>query len=156
MVHTALPDASLEHALVVRSVRRVCPRTTIRRPLFQSRVPAGWPSPADDYVERFIDLNEELVDDDVSTFFVRVRGRSMRKLGIHDGDTLVVDRSVEPTDGSVIVAALDGELTVKRYRVVRGQPCLVPESDEHDPIPIREGQELVVWGVARHVIHSLA
>lgn len=144
-----------DHALVVTSVRRVCPEKKTRRPLFQSRVQAGWPSPADDYVERSIDLNEELIDDEASTFFVRVSGSSMAEAGIHDGDILVVDRSIEPSDGDVVVAALDNELTLKRYEVRSGHPHLVPEAEGYDPIPIRAGQELVVWGVARHAVHEL-
>ncbi len=77
-------------------------------------VPAGFPSPADDYVETSLDLSEHLMGKKEATFFVRVAGDSMTEAGIHDGDILVVDRSVEPEDGSVVVAALDGELTVKR------------------------------------------
>jgi len=125
------------------------------RPLFQSRVPAGFPSPADDYVESSLDLSEELIENEEATFFVRVAGNSMTEAGIHDGDILVVDRSIEPEDGSVVVAALDGELTVKRYEVHSGRPYLMPEAESYDPIPIRDGQELVVWGVVRHVVHEV-
>ena len=129
-----------------------------RRPLavFLSRVPAGFPSPADDYVEQRLDLNEHLIQREASTFFVRVSGRSMEGAGIHDGDLLVVDRAVEPTDGAVVVAALDGELTVKRYRDRAGGAALVPANEEHAPIPVEPGQELVVWGVVRHVIHEVS
>jgi DNA polymerase V len=124
--------------------------------LFLSRVPAGFPSPADDYVEQTLDLNEHLIRRETSTFFVRVAGHSMTGAGIHDGDILVVDRAVEPTDGAVVVAALDGELTVKRYRGGEERPSLVPESEGHPPIPVREGQDLVVWGVVQHVIHEVS
>jgi DNA polymerase V len=128
------------------------------RPLsvYLSRVPAGFPSPADDYVERRLDLNDHLIQREASTFFVRVAGHSMRKAGIHDGDLLVVDRAVEPTDGAIVVAALDGELTVKRYREHEGKPYLVPENDDHAPLPIQPGQDLVVWGVVQHVIHEVS
>lgn len=125
-------------------------------PLFLSRVPAGFPSPADDYVERRLDLNEHLIQRESSTYFVRVAGHSMTEAGIHDGDLLVVDRAVEPTDGRVVVAALDGELTVKRYRCHEGRPYLVPESEQHSPIPIQSGQDLRVWGVVLHVIHEVS
>ena len=129
-----------------------------RRPLaiFLSRVPAGFPSPADDYVEQTLDLNEHLIRRETATFFVRVAGHSMTDAGIHDGDILVVDRAEEPSDGSIVVAALDGDLTVKRYREGADHPSLVPESDTHTPIPVREGQDLVVWGVVRHVIHEVS
>lgn len=127
----------------------------MRRPLFLSSVPAGFPSPADDYVEASLDLNEALVRNEEATFFVRVAGDSMTDAGIRDGDVLVVDRSVEPEDGSVVVAALDGDLTVKRYEVHGRRPHLMPESDGYDPIPIEPGQELIVWGVVRHVVREV-
>lgn len=129
-----------------------------RRPLpvYLSHVSAGFPSPADDYVERTLDLNEYLVPRESSTYFVRVAGYSMTGAGIHDGDILVVDRDVEPTDGAVVVAALDGELTVKRYRDRDGHPHLVPESEEHAPLPVHAGQDLVIWGVVQHVIHEVS
>jgi DNA polymerase V len=144
-----------ESALVVTDTYRA--HSGQHRPLsvFLSRVRAGFPSPADDYVEQRLDLNEHLIQRESSTFFVRVAGRSMEGAGIHDGDLLVVDRAVEPTDGAVVVAALDGELTVKRYRHREGQPVLVPENDAHAPISIEPGQELVVWGVVQHVIHEV-
>jgi DNA polymerase V len=144
------------HALVASAVRRARRGPSRARPLFLSRVSAGFPSPADDFVEATLDLNEHLVRREASTFFVRVSGSSMTGVGIHDEDVLVVDRAVEPEDGSVVVAALDGELTVKRYCVRKGRPCLVPESEAHDPIPIEPGQELIVWGVVQHVIHEVS
>lgn len=139
MSYAPLPDSWLDHALVVMSVHRICPDTTIRRPLFQSRVPAGFPSPADDYVEGALDLNEHLIQKKAATYFVRVSGQSMIEAGIHDGDLLVVDRSEEPKEESVVIAALDGELTVKRYRTIENQPHLVPEAEGHAPIPIEPG-----------------
>lgn len=126
------------------------------RPLFLSRVPAGFPSPADDYVDGRLDLNEHLVQKEAATFFVRASGHSMTDAGIHDGDILVVDRSEEPEDGSVVIAALDGELTVKRYRTDGNRHYLVPESEDHSPIEVQPGQELVVWGVVQHVIHEVS
>ncbi|WP_233993538.1 LexA family protein [Salinibacter altiplanensis] len=119
-------------------------------------MPAGFPSPADDYIETSLDLGERLIQNEEATFYVRVSGGSMKGVGIHDGDVLVVDRSVEPTEGDVVIAALGGELTVKRYEVRSGQPYLIPEAEGYDPIPIREGQELVVWGVAQHVVHEIS
>lgn len=128
----------------------------LRLPLFLSRVQAGFPSPADDYAESGLDLNDLLIKREASTFFVRASGGSMKKAGIHDDDVLIVDRAVEPKDGRVVIAALDGNLTVKRYCVYHGNPYLVPESEDHDPIPVKEGQELVVWGVVTYVIHELS
>jgi DNA polymerase V len=148
----------LDHALVETGVRRARPGESPRaeRPLYLCRVEAGFPSPADDYVEASLDLSDHLVRNREATFFVRVAGDSMTEAGIHDGDLLVVDRSVEPEGGDVVVAALDGELTVKRYEVRSGQPYLMPESEAHAPIAIEPGQDLIVWGVAQHVIHEVS
>lgn len=152
-----LPDTEKStDGLHVTRIRRARSSPGPRLPLFLSRVPAGFPSPADDYVERSLDLGEALVENEEATFYVRVAGDSMTGAGIHDGDILVVDRSVEPAEGDVVIAALGGELTVKRYEVQGGRPCLVPEAEGHDPIPVREGQELIVWGVARHVVHEIS
>jgi DNA polymerase V len=124
-------------------------------PMFSNRIPAGFPSPADDHVEDRIDLNEMLVRNPPATFFVRVKGNSMMGAGIFDGDTLVVDRSIEAQSGSVVVAVVDGELTVKRLSIKRGKVRLLPENPEFSPIEFRDGQELVVWGVVTNVIHPV-
>jgi len=147
---------SSRHGLIATAACRARKGEKRPRPLFQSRVPAGFPSPADDYVETSLDLSQKLIGKEEATFFVRVAGGSMIDAGIHDQDILVVDRSVEPENGSIVVAALDGELTVKRYEVQSGYPYLVPEAEEYDPIPIQDGQELVVWGVVQHVIHEVS
>lgn len=118
-------------------------------------MPAGFPSPADDYVERTLDLNEYLVEHPAATYFVRVSGESMTGAGIHDGDVLVVDRSVEPRPGRVVVAAVDGEFTVKRLVRREGAWLLEAEHPDYPPIIIGECTEFEVWGVVRHVIHSV-
>ena len=153
---TPASDASVHASLCVVAARPGRAGPSRPRPLFLSRVPAGFPSPADDYVEKRLDINEVLIGDEEATFFVRVAGSSMTGAGIHDGDILVVDRSAEPTEGDVVIAALRGELTVKRYEVRGGRPVLVPEAKDHEPIPVREGEELVVWGVAQHVVHEIS
>jgi len=145
-----------DRAPAVTDVYRARPGRSRPLVFFLSRVPAGFPSPADDYVEQTLDLNEHLIQRETSTYFVRVAGHSMTDAGIHDGDILVVDRAEEPTDGAIVVAALDGELTVKRYRAGDEYHYLVPESEAHTPIPIREEQDLVVWGVVQHVIHEVS
>ena len=155
------PDRPAQDAASAASVAvtALCParRTSgLRRPFFLARIEAGFPSPASDYVETQLDLAEHLVEHEAATYYLRVSGTSMTGAGIHDGDILVVDRAVEPADGDVVVAALDGELTVKRLRKRTGQVVLVPESGQHDPIPVRDGQELVVWGVVRHVVHEVS
>lgn len=124
-------------------------------PLCASPVRAGFPSPADDYIEGRLDLNEHLIHHPAATFFVRAEGDSMLRVGIHHGDLLLVDRSLEPADGSVVVAAVDGELVVKRLRLRRTGPVLVAEGEGYPELVIGEGQRFQVWGVVSNVIHSL-
>lgn len=118
-------------------------------------VRAGFPSPADDYVEKRIDLNEELIQHREATFFLRVRGHSMVGAGIDDGDELIVDRAIKPEHGRVVVAAVDGELTVKRFYQRGSIVKLVAESPEFADIELKDGQEMLIWGVVTKVIKSV-
>lgn len=129
--------------------------TSIERPLFLSKVPAGFPSPADDYLEGKLDLNEHLIKHKAATFFVRVMGDSMLGAGIHDGDLLIVDRSLEANDKSVVVAVVNGEFTVKRIKKENGRVWLMPENKDFLPMEMQEGSELEIWGVVTSVIHKL-
>ena len=124
-------------------------------PIFLGRLPAGFPSPADDYLEGKLDLNRHLIKHPAATFFVRVTGDSMIGAGIHSGDLLVVDRSLEPADKHVVVAVLDGELTVKRLFKQNGVLRLLPENLNYQPIEIAPQQTIEIWGVVTSVIHSL-
>lgn len=128
-------------------------RTELNLPLFSARVQAGFPSPADDHLERSIDLNEELVQHPAATFFVRVKGESMQDAGIVSGDILVVDRSLAPSDRKIVVAMIDGEFTVKRFRQQDGQIFLEAANAQFPRIEVSGDQELVVWGVVSFVIH---
>ena len=128
-------------------------RTELSLPLFAARVQAGFPSPADDHLERSIDLNEELIQHPAATFFVRVKGESMHDAGIQSGDILVVDRSLAPTDRKIVVAMIDGEFTVKRFRNQEGRIFLEAANDQFPKIEVSGYQELVVWGVVSFVIH---
>ncbi len=125
------------------------------RPLFLSRVPAGFPSPAEDYVEGSLDLNEHLIEHREATFFVRVKGQSMTGAGIADGDLLVVDRSLEAGDGDIVVAVVDGELTVKRLSRRGGRVRLLAEHPGFAPIEFKDGQELTVWGVVTSIVRRI-
>ena len=129
--------------------------TKRRQPIFIATVPAGFPSPAADYEEGKLDLNRHLIKNSAATFFVRVTGDSMLKAGIHSGDLLVVDRSIEPRDKSVVIAAVNGELTVKRIRIRRNKVTLVAENDAYRSQEIDEKMEFEVWGVVTNVIHAL-
>lgn len=124
-------------------------------PLFMEPVYAGFPSPADDYIEDRLDLNEFLIKHPAATFFVRAAGDSMIEAGIHHGDILIVDRALESSDNAVVIAVIAGELTVKRLRKIGDTFYLTPDNRYHDPIPVGEETEVEIWGVVTTVIHSL-
>jgi DNA polymerase V len=124
-------------------------------PLFTGKVAAGFPSPADDYIEKTLDLNELLVQKPAATFFVRAQGESMLGAGIHPDDILVVDRSVNPVSGKVVICALNGELTVKRLMQEGELWSLQAENPAYPDIPLNDGLDMVIWGVVTNVIHPL-
>ncbi|AER32856.1 DNA polymerase V [Pantoea sp. PA1] len=123
-------------------------------PLFMERVPCGFPSPAQDYVEQRIDLNKLIVQHPSSTYFVRVSGESMTGAGINDGDMLVVDSALRASHGDIVVASVEGEFTVKRLQL---QPCLqlMPMNRQFKPIAISTEDALEVFGVVTYVIKSV-
>jgi DNA polymerase V len=123
-------------------------------PLAFSEISAGFPSPADDHAERQLDLNEHLIKHPAATFFVRADGDSMLGAGIHPGDLLIVDRALEAREGSVIIAVVDGEFTVKRFEKRGGKIFLVPENRSYEPIEIKEGMDFEVWGVVTNSVHK--
>ena len=129
--------------------------TKYRQSLFEAKVSAGFPSPAADYEEDKLDLNKYLIKHPAATFFVRAIGDSMVGAGIHCGDLLVVDRSLEPRDKSVVIAVIDGELTVKRIRIKKKKFTLEPENENYSVQEINEDTDFQVWGVVTNVIHAL-
>lgn len=138
-------------------IRTIHPADTSTRqalPVAGSAVKAGFPSPADDFLDAPLDLNRELVHNPASTFFVRVSGDSMAGDGIGDGDMLVVDRSVAPYDGCIAVCYVDGEFTVKRVRLEKGCAWLMPSNPKYQPIRVDADNEFLVWGIVRHVIKT--
>ena len=118
-------------------------------------VAAGFPSPAQDYFDGGIDLNAHLIQDITSTFVVRVTGDSMEGAGISDGDELIVNRALEPKDGSVVIAVLDGELTVKRLRITGSGVVLQAENPKYPDIRVPALSELTIWGVATRCLHHV-
>lgn len=140
---------------IVESVLWPDRSTKWARPLFLASVSAGFPSPAEDYIEGRLDLNRHLIKHPAATFFVRVAGDSMIGAGIHPGDILVVDRALEPQDSNVVIAVIDGELTVKRISQRQGKLFLVPDNQAYEPLEIVEAMEFEVWGVVTSVIHNL-
>lgn len=124
-------------------------------PLYGYSISAGFPSPADDYIEDRLDLNELLVNNKAATFFLRVKGDSMINAGIHHGDIIVVDRSVQAAHRSIVVAVVEGELTVKRLITGSGRAELHAENPKYEPICLQEGQELTIWGVVTSSVHQV-
>ncbi|PXX96307.1 LexA family protein [Halomonas sp. LBP4] len=130
------------------------PSQPLPHPLALTRVGlSGFPSPAQDYEGRTLDLNERLVKHPSATFFMSVTGDSMVRLGIHEGDLLLVDRSIDPRPGHILVALVDGEITVKRYELLGNRPHLCSGNPRYAPIPL-DNLDCQVWGVVRSVIHE--
>lgn len=124
-------------------------------PLYGSTVKAGFPSPADDYLEGKLDLNNHLIKHPAATFLVRASGDSMTGVGICNSALLVVDRSIEPTHGKIVIVVINGEMTVKRFSKTKEGCFLIAENKNYPPIPIKEGDELHIWGVVTHAINDL-
>jgi DNA polymerase V len=129
--------------------------TDFKLPLYLNKISAGFPSPAEDYIADRLSLNEFLIKHPAATFLVRATGHSMLGAGIHDNDVLIVDRSIKPTHGKIVIAAVDGQLTVKRLHQEGNRLILMPENPKFEPIEIKDGNEVMIWGVVIHVIHSV-
>lgn len=128
--------------------------TQMSRPLFGSRVSAGFPSPADDYIEGQLDLNEFMISRPAATFYVRVTGESMKNAGILPGDILVVDKSKNPVHGAIVIAIVDNELTVKRLLKQGSKVQLMPENPDFAVMDFNNEMELTIWGVVTGVIRK--
>ena len=128
--------------------------TGLTLPLYLAQVPAGFPSPADDYVESRLDLERLLVKRPAATFIVKASGHSMQP-AICSGDLLIVDRSVEPRNGSIVIAIVSGELTVKYYRRQDGRVHLVPANPRYKPLAPDPEQECTIWGVVTYIVRDV-
>lgn len=129
--------------------------STLSLPLIGTPISCGFPSPADEYIENSLDLNQHLIQKPAATFFIRAKGDSMIGAGIHSGDLLIIDRSVSPRHNHIVVAVVNGEFTLKRLYQKDGQVRLLPENPAHAPIEIPSGASLEIWGIAVHCVHSL-
>jgi DNA polymerase V len=138
-----------------QTIITLLPSSFQRIPLFISTIRAGFPSPAEDYIEKTLDFNELLVRHPVATFCLRVSGDSMIGAGIHDGDLLIVDRALTPSDNRIVIAMVNGELTVKRLRKKGSSVSLHAENPAYKPIDIRPDSDFEVWGVVTNVIHQV-
>jgi len=127
----------------------------MKLPLYSCKISAGFPSPADDHLEKKLDLNSHLIKHPAATFFVRVNGDSMINAGINDNDILIVDRSLKPSHGKIVIAVVDGQMTVKRLHKRSGKLILMPENNHFKPIEITESMTVEIWGVVVTSIHSV-
>ena len=121
----------------------------------QEGISAGFPSPADDFKELRISIDQEVVSNEEATFYARVSGESMQGAGLDDGDLLVIDRSLEPIDNKIAVCFIDGEFTVKRLKVTKDEVLLIPENPKYQSIKVTEENELIIWGVVTYVVKKL-
>lgn len=126
--------------------------TELDLPLVLDSVSAGFPSPADDYLEDRLDLNKALISNPGATFYARVRGDSMTLAGISDGDLLIIDKSKIPVDGTIVVCMIDGEFTVKRFEKYGNNHYLMPENTDFQPIKIKPEDNAIIWGVVTYTI----
>lgn len=128
--------------------------TSLKLPLAEDGVSAGFPSPADDFLDLSIDLNEEFIRNKSATFFARVKGDSMKDAGISEGDLLIVDKSLEPKNNKIAVCFIDGEFTVKRITIEKDLIWLVAENKRYAPIKVTKDNDFIIWGIVTNVIKS--
>ena len=143
-----VPEAS------IASIQQFLAKQHIGIPLFGSSVRAGFPSPADDYIEDYLDLNQYLIKHPAATFLVKAKGDSMIQANIQSGDILVVDKSIEPSHGHIVIAAINGELTVKQLYQKNNLIKLVAANPAYPDIIITQEMDSIIWGIVRSVIHE--
>lgn len=124
-------------------------------PLFNGGISAGFPSPAQDFLDESIDLNKELINNSAATFYGKVKGDSMIDAGINNGDLLIIDKSLEPSNNKIAVCYLDGEFTVKRLKIEKKSILLMAENKNYKPIKITEDNEFLIWGIVTYVIKNV-
>jgi len=130
-------------------------QTKLELPFLETLIPAGFPSPADDYMEMSLDLNERLIRNPSSTFFAQITGSSMINAGIHDGDLVIIDKSLQPKDDSVLVCIVDGEFTLKRFKKTDNESAyLMPDNPDYEPIKVNQHNNFMIWGVVTYSIHK--
>ena len=153
--HIKNKTTSRQEDLIISEVYTPLTNYEIKLQMFLESVSAGFPSPADDYLEKKLDLNELLIHHPAATFFVRVTGDSMVEAGIYSGDILVVDRSLNAKECSIVIAVVDGELAVKRLHFQKNKIYLLPENKNYQPIEITAEMGFEIWGVVTTVVHSV-
>lgn len=129
--------------------------TAISLPLVDSGISAGFPSPADDFLDVSIDLNKEFIKNPSTTFYGRVKGDSMINAGLNNGDLLIIDKSLEPVNGKIAVCFIDGEFTVKRIKIEKDIIWLVAENEKYTPIKVTADNDFIIWGIVTTVIKTV-
>ncbi|MDD4848355.1 MAG: translesion error-prone DNA polymerase V autoproteolytic subunit [Bacteroidales bacterium] len=129
--------------------------TALPLPMLSFGISAGFPSPALDFEDVTIDLNQQLIEHPAATYYGRVQGESMQGAGINDGDLLVIDKSIEPEDGKIAVCYLDGEFTLKRLKINKNNLMLMPENPKYKPIRIDPETNFTIWGIVTYVIKKV-
>jgi DNA polymerase V len=124
-------------------------------PFVEEGISAGFPSPALDFIHQYIDFNKHLIKHPSATFCGKVKGYSLKNAGIDDGDLLIIDKSLEPSDGKIAVCYIDGQFTAKRIRITKNEVWLMPENDAFKPIKITEENNFLVWGIVTYVIKKM-
>lgn len=121
--------------------------TSLELPFIDVGISAGFPSPADDFIELSIDLNKQLIKNKDTTFFAKVKGHSMKNAGIFDGDLLIIDKSLEPQNNKIAICQIDGEFTIKRIKIEKGVVWLIAENEEYEPIKVTPENDFIIWGI---------
>lgn len=129
--------------------------SVLELPVISGGISAGFPSPALDFIDLTIDMNKHLVKHPATTFYGRVKGQSMKDAGIFDGDLLVIDKSISPTDNKIAVCYIDGEFTIKRIQIQKDCVWLIPENEAYQPIKVTADNDFIIWGMVTHVIKAL-
>lgn len=129
--------------------------SVLELPVISEGISAGFPSPALDFIDLTIDMNKHLVKHPATTFYGRVKGLSMKDAGIFDGDLLVIDKSLQPTDNKIAVCYIDGEFTIKRIQIQKDCVWLIPENEAYQPIKVTADNDFIIWGMVTHVIKAL-
>lgn len=140
----------------ITAIKKLEIKTSLPLPLYLVRAAAGFPSPAEDFLDQSLDLNEYIIKNPSATFYVKAAGDSMEKVGIFEGDLIVIDRSKKAVHNSIVLAVVNGEFTIKRILFTNnGKIILSPENDKYRPIEINDGMDFEIWGVATNVVHQL-
>jgi DNA polymerase V len=142
------------HDTITLDIYSALSESVLELPFVEGGISAGFPSPALDFIDLKIDLNKHVVKHPSSTFYGRVKGVSMKDAGIHDGDLLVIDKSLEPKNGKIAVCYIDGEFTVKRIQFNGSECWLMPANQAYKPIQVTPDNELLIWGIVTHVIKA--